>query len=62
MFQKTPVDLPKELSYKKKRQSLLHAIGGGWFMNKINDKLPPLKKRKISKRLQEKEYEIKRNL
>ena len=30
MFKKIPVELPKPLSHKEKRQSLLHYIGGGW--------------------------------
>ena len=49
-FQKTPVELPKPLSHKEKGQSLLHAIGGGWHMNKLNENLPPLKKRKFKQK------------
>ena len=32
MFQKIPVELPKLLSHKGKSQSLLHDIGGDWYM------------------------------
>ena len=59
---KTPVELSKPLSHKKKLQSLLHAIGSDWYMNKFNYKLPPLNKQKLSKKAQLKENKIKRNL
>ena len=49
LFQKIPVEIPKPPSPKEKHQSLLHAIGGGWYMKKINDKIPLIKKRKLSK-------------
>ena len=62
MFQKIPVELPKPLSHKEKLQSLLHAVGGGWQMSKLNEKLPPLKKQKLRKKTQEKRDEIKINL
>ena len=44
MFQKIPVELPEPPIPKEKHQSLLHAVGGGWYMNKLSEKLPPLKK------------------
>ena len=62
MFQKIPVELPKPPIPKEKHQSLLHDIRGCWYMNILSDKLPPLKKTKLSKKAQEKEEEIKRNL
>ena len=31
-FQKTPAELIKTPSTNKKHQSLLHAIGGGWYI------------------------------
>ena len=43
-FQKIPVELPKPPSTEEKHQPLLHAIGGGWYMKKISDKIPPLNK------------------
>ena len=52
---KIPVELPKPSSPKEKHQSLLHAIGGGWYTKKIIQKLPPLKKRRLRKKAQEKE-------
>ena len=50
MFQETPVRLPKPHITKGKYQSLLHAIGGGWYINKLSEKLSPLKKRKLRKK------------
>ena len=62
MFQKIPVEITKPLSHKDKRQSLLYSIGGGWYMNKFNEKIKYIKKQKLSKKAQENEDEIKRNL
>ena len=62
MFQKINVELPNQPSPKEKRKSLLNAIGGGWYVYKLGQKLPPLKKRKLSKRPQKEEYKIKRRL
>ena len=49
LFQKIPVELPNKPSPKEKRKSLLHAMGGGWYVEKFRQKLPPLKKSKLSK-------------
>ena len=62
MFQKIPVELPKPYSPKKKHQSVLHAIGGGWCITKLRQKLPHLNKSKLNKRSQEVKDEIKRKL
>ena len=62
MFQKIPVELRKQHSPKEKCKSLLHAIGGGWYVEKLGQKLPPLKKRKLSKKSQKEEDKIKRRL
>ena len=61
-LQKISVELTKPPSNMEKLQSLLHAIVGGWYMNKLNDNFPPLKKMKLTKRAQKEEVEIKRNL
>ena len=53
MFQKIPVEITKPLGHKGKRRSLLHAIGDDWHMKKLDEKIPLLKKQKISKTLQE---------
>ena len=50
LFQKIPVELPNQPSRKEKRKSLLHAIGCGWYVDKLGQNLPPLKKRKLSKK------------
>ena len=52
IFQKIPVELPNPLIHKEKYQSLLHDIRGGQYVKKLNDKLPHLKKRKLSKKSQ----------
>ena len=52
MFQKNPVDIHKPPIPKEKHQSLLHAIGGGCYMNKLSDTLSPPKKSKFSKKSQ----------
>ena len=52
MFQKIPVELLKPPSPKEKHQSLLHAIGDGWYMKKLSKKIPPLKKSKLRKKSQ----------
>ena len=52
LFQKTPVKITNQTSPKEKIKSLLHAIGSGWYVEKLGQKLPPLKKRKLSKKFQ----------
>ena len=39
-----PIELPNKTSTKEKRRSLLHTIGGGWYMDKLGQNLSPLKK------------------
>ena len=46
----------------KKRKSILHVIGGGWYVDKLGQKLPLLKKRNLSKKCQKEEDKIKRRL
>ena len=52
LFQKISVELNKQPSPKEKRKSLLHAIGGGWYVNKLGQKLPPLRISRLSKKPQ----------
>ena len=59
LFLKIPVELPKPSSPKETHQSLLHAVGGGWYMNKSSQNIKPLRKRRLFKKLQQKEDEIK---
>ena len=42
MFLKIPVEIPKPPIPKGNRQSILYAIVGGWYVNKLCQKLPPL--------------------
>ena len=49
MLQKILAELTKTLSHKEKRQPLLHTIVCDWYMKKLNEKLPPLKKSKLKK-------------
>ena len=58
LFLKTPVELPIPPSPKVKYQSLLHNIGGGWYVNNLVQNLSPIK-RILIKKAQEKEDEIK---
>ena len=51
LFQKIPVELPNKPSPKEKLKSLLHAIGGGWYVYKLGQKLPPIKKKKINQKI-----------
>ena len=62
MFQKIPVKLPNKPIPREKRRSLLHAIGGGWYVEKLGQQLPPLKKKKLSKKRQEEEDKTKEKL
>ena len=61
LFRKIPVELHKPPSPKEKHQLLLHDIGGGCYMNKLSEKLPPLNKRKQIIKAQEKEDGICKN-
>ena len=61
LFKKIPGKLPNKPSPKEKRKLLLHAIGGGWYVEKLWQKLTSLKKRKLRKK-QEEENKIKRKI
>ena len=49
LFRKTSVKLPNKSSTKEKRRYLFHAIGGSWYVEKLGQKLPPVKKSKVRK-------------
>ena len=61
LFQKIPVELNKQPSPREKRKSLLHAIGCGWYVKTFGQKLPPLRIRRLIKKYQKEEDEIKKN-
>ena len=44
LFLKIPFEVPNQPSPKDKSKSLLHAIEGVWYVEKLGQKLPPLKK------------------
>ena len=54
--------MTKPLSPRQKVQKLMTEIGGGWYMEKITKAIPPLRIPKLSKKSQEKEDEIKKNI
>ena len=62
LFQKIPVKLPNQPSSKAKLKYLLHAIGGGWYVEKLGQKLSPIKESKLSKKYQNEEDKIRRRL
>ena len=49
--------MTKPLSLRQKVQKLMTEIGDGWYIKKITERLPPLKRPKPSKKSQDKEYE-----
>ena len=50
MFNQIPQTMSQPLTIKQKFQKLMIYIGGGWYMEKIAKRLPPLKRSKISKK------------
>ena len=62
LFQKIPVKISNQPSPKEKRKSLLHDIGGGWFVDKLGQKLLTLKNSILGKKSQKKEDTTKRRL
>ena len=50
LFKSIPIKLPNNPIPKEKHKSLLHAIIGGWYVDKLVQKLLPLKKRKLGKK------------
>ena len=61
LFHKIPVKLPNKHSPKEKLKSLLHDIGGGWYVDKLGQKLPPLNKRKLSKKYKKRRIKYREN-
>ena len=45
----------------KKYQTTIKVVGGKWYIDKINSKLPPIKISLLIKKEQIKEYKIKEN-
>ena len=55
MFMQIPQNVEIALTPKEKIQKLLTDIGGGWYMAKSSRGLPPLKRKKLSKKAQERQ-------
>ena len=51
--------IQKNGDYKTSFQETVKAVGGEWFIDKINVNIPPMKKRLLSKNEQIKEDKIK---
>ena len=62
MFKKIPLTIKKALTPKQKFQKLMTDIGGGCYMEKIAQGLPPLRRTKLSKKSQEKQDGIQKKL
>ena len=58
IFKQIRTPMIKALSPKQNPQKLMTDIGGGWYMEKIAKGLPPLRISILSKKAQDKEYEI----
>ena len=52
LFETIPKSLPpkKGDDYNEKNRTMRRAVGGEWFINKINSKLPPIKRRRLRKK------------
>ena len=53
MFKQIPQNVEKLLTSRGKIQKLMIDIGGGWYLKKCARGLPPLKRKKLSKKSQE---------
>ena len=60
LFQKIPAALPKTIDYMKKRKILLTDMGSKWFMEKHKSKPSPMKRPRLRKEANKKEYIIKK--
>ena len=61
MFKKITITIKKALTPTQKMQKLMIDIGGGWYMGKSAERLPPLRRTKQSEELQERQDEILKN-
>ena len=52
MFKQIPTMMTKPLSPIQKLQKLMTEIGGGWYLEKITKRLPPIRRSKLSKKAQ----------
>ena len=62
MFKQIPQTITKALTPKQNSQKLMKDIGGGWYMENISKGLPPLSIPKLSKKSQDNQDEIQKNI
>ena len=53
MFKKIPQNVEKPLTSREKNQKFITDIGGGWYLKRCEMGLPPLNRKKLSKKAQE---------
>ena len=53
MFKQIPQNVERAVNSREKNQKLMTDIGGGWCLKKCERGLPPLKRKKLSKKSQE---------
>ena len=61
VFKKIPQNVEKKLTSREKNQKLMTDIGGGWYLKKCKRGLPPLERKKLSKKAQERHDYIFKN-
>ena len=52
MFKQITTTMKKPLSPKQKVQKVITEVGGGWYMEKNDKGLPPLRRPKLRKKVQ----------
>ena len=55
MFKTIPQNVEKPLTSREKNEKLITDIGGGWYLEKCEKGLPPLKRKKLSKKSQQRD-------
>ena len=62
MFKTIPQNVGKTLTTREKKPKLITDIGGGWYLEKCQKGLPPLKRIKLSKKAHKRHDLIKNRL
>ena len=62
MFKTIHQNVEKPLTSRGKNKKLITYIGGGWYLEKCEKGLPPLKIKKLSKKAQKRDHLIKNKL
>ena len=62
MFKTIPPNVGKPLTTREKNQKLITDIGGGWYLEKCQKGIPPLKRTKLGKKSQKRQDIIKNKL